>query len=151
MPGTAPSALVTDNGRRVLLRLQGRVYDLTQHELRSVLGLPDGPPGLGITIDRDHLLFEFPLDQQSVKTSAAQLRRRLAKTLPAKVWFFTGGPAWGSGPRAGLSCPQLPVARLRPSGASATAEIGCGSRRRPSRRRSCPRPVGSRPGRLRTS
>ncbi|HEX5270047.1 MAG TPA: hypothetical protein VFW33_06160 [Gemmataceae bacterium] len=81
MSHTPPSALITDNGRRVLLRVQGRHYELTQQELRSLLGLPDGPPGLGITIDRGRLLFEFAADNQTVELTAGQLHRRLAKRL----------------------------------------------------------------------
>ncbi|HEV3146547.1 MAG TPA: hypothetical protein VGZ47_21850 [Gemmataceae bacterium] len=74
-----PSALVTDMGRRVLLRLGGKFYELSQSELRNLLGLPDGPPGLGISIEGDRLYFEFALDQQTAKLSAGQLQRRLAK------------------------------------------------------------------------
>ena len=62
MVRSAPSALITDRGDRVLLRLEGRFYELSQQELRGVLGLPDGPPGLGISIDRDRLRFEFVQD-----------------------------------------------------------------------------------------
>jgi hypothetical protein len=72
-----PSALIMDEGRRVLLRIQGRLYDLSQEELRSLLCLPPGPPGLGITIDGDHFTFEFAADDQTVEMSAEQLRRRL--------------------------------------------------------------------------
>jgi hypothetical protein len=79
MPHAPPSALLTDKGQRVLLRLQGRYYELSQFELRTLLDLPPGPPGLGITIDRDRLRFEFPADQQTVELSAGQLHRRLAK------------------------------------------------------------------------
>ena len=32
MPQVSTSALITDNGRRVLLRLQGRFYDLSHQE-----------------------------------------------------------------------------------------------------------------------
>ena len=80
-----PSALVTDKGRRVLLRIQGRHYELDQAVLRNVLGLPDGPPGVGITIERDRLHFEFAADNQDVKISAAQLDRRLAKQAASKI------------------------------------------------------------------
>lgn len=76
------SALITDEGRRVLLRLQGRHYELSQPELRTLLGLPAGPLGLGITIDRDRVRFEFAADNQTVETSTGQLRRRLAKQAP---------------------------------------------------------------------
>jgi hypothetical protein len=81
MSHAPPSALVTDNGRCVLLRVQGRHYELSQQELRTLLGLPDGPPGLGISIDRDRLCFEFAADGRTVELSAEQLHRRLAKRL----------------------------------------------------------------------
>ncbi|HKI32551.1 MAG TPA: hypothetical protein VKA46_11835 [Gemmataceae bacterium] len=81
----SPSALITDNGRRVLLRIQGRYYELTQQELRALLGLPAGPPGLGITIDRDRLRFEFAADSRTVEMSAGQLRRRLAKQVTTRT------------------------------------------------------------------
>jgi hypothetical protein len=79
MPHTAPSALITDQGKRVLLRVQGRFYELTQQELRRALGVPDGPPGLGITIDGDQMRFEFAADDRTVELSAGQLHRRLSK------------------------------------------------------------------------
>jgi hypothetical protein len=82
---SSPSALITEQGSRVLLRLGGRYYDLTQPILRRVLGLPEGPPGLGITIDGDRLHFEFVGDDQSVTISAAQLALRLAKRSAAGV------------------------------------------------------------------
>jgi hypothetical protein len=81
VPRSAPSALIIDQGRRVLLRIGGRFYEVTQEELRTLLGLPEGPPGLGITIDRELLSFEFAADQQHREISAAQLRHRLAKQL----------------------------------------------------------------------
>jgi hypothetical protein len=84
MPSSAPSALVTDQGRRVHLRLQGRFYERSQEELRTVLGLPPGPPGLGITIVRNRFRFEFAADNQTVELSVEQLRRRLAKQLTSK-------------------------------------------------------------------
>jgi hypothetical protein len=71
--------LVTDHGRRVLLRIQGRLYDLDQAELRTLLGLPPGPPGLGITVDRNRLCFEFVADNQTAELPAGQLLRRLVK------------------------------------------------------------------------
>lgn len=79
MAHSAPSALVTDQGQRVLLRLGGRYYELSQLELRALLGLPVGPPGLGISIDGSRLCFEFAADQQTVELSARQLQRRLAR------------------------------------------------------------------------
>jgi hypothetical protein len=85
MASSSPSALITYNGDRVLLRLNGRHYELTQSALRQVLGLSEGPSGLGITIDRDRVHFEFAGDDQSVTISAAQLRRRLAKRSSAGV------------------------------------------------------------------
>ena len=81
---STPSALVIDEGRRVLLRIQGRQYKLDQSELRNLLGLPDGPPGVGVTIDRDRLHFEFAADNQGIRISAAQLRRRLVKQAASK-------------------------------------------------------------------
>jgi hypothetical protein len=80
MASSSPSALITDDGASVLLRLDGRFYQLSQPALRQVLGLPEGPPGLGITIDRRRLQFEFA-DDRSLTITATQLRRRLAKRL----------------------------------------------------------------------
>jgi hypothetical protein len=77
-----PSALITDQGQRVLLRLEGRFYDLSQQELRNLLGLPPGPPGLGVSIEGDRLEFEFT-DQKPVAVTAGQLQRRLAKQMAA--------------------------------------------------------------------
>jgi hypothetical protein len=85
MPHSAPSALITDNGRQVLLRLQGRFYELTLEELRTVLGLPAGPIGLGITIDQTRLCFEFTGINKDIEISAAQLHRRLAKQLKSQT------------------------------------------------------------------
>lgn len=79
MSHATPSALVTDKGRRILLRLQGKLYELQHHELRDLLGLPSGAPGLGISIEGDRLRFEFPADQTSVEMTAGQLQRRLEK------------------------------------------------------------------------
>ena len=79
MPHPSPSALITDKGKRVLLRIQGRHFECNQTELRNVLGLPAGPPGLGITIEGDRLHFEFAGDDQEIKITAAQLKRRFAK------------------------------------------------------------------------
>jgi hypothetical protein len=85
MSRSLASALVTDNGRRVLLRLQGRFYQVTQEELRIALGLPAGPPGLGITIDGDRIHLEFAADNQMIEVSAAQLQRLLAKKVTLKT------------------------------------------------------------------
>jgi hypothetical protein len=85
MPALIPSALITDHGARVLLRLGGRHYELTQPALRQVLDLPEGPPGLGITISRDRLHFEFGGDNRSVTVSAARLQRRLEKRTAARA------------------------------------------------------------------
>jgi hypothetical protein len=84
MPHTSPSALITDQGQRVLLRVQGRFYELSQEELRSLLGLPAGSPGLGISIDGDRLRFEFAADDRTIELSAGQLHRRLAKQITAE-------------------------------------------------------------------
>lgn len=85
MPISSPSALITEEGRRVSLRLRGRVYDLTQDDLRARLGLPSGPPGLGITIEGQQMTFEFAADDQTVTVTAGQLQRRLAKKLAGKT------------------------------------------------------------------
>jgi hypothetical protein len=84
MVRSAPSALVTDMGRRIQLRLEGRFYEISQDELRTLLGVSAGPAGLGITIHRDRLRFEFAADEQSVELSAAQLHRRLNKQTATK-------------------------------------------------------------------
>lgn len=75
----APSALITDQGERIKLRLQGKFYELSQEELRTLLGMPPGPPGLGITIERDRLQFEFAADEQSKTVTEKQLARLLAR------------------------------------------------------------------------
>jgi hypothetical protein len=85
MPYSAPSALITDKGHRVLLRVQGRFYELSQEELRRVLGLPPGPPGLGVLIDGDRLRFEFVADNRAINLSARQMHRRLAAAKPMSV------------------------------------------------------------------
>jgi hypothetical protein len=85
MARLAPSALITDQGQRVQLRIQGRFYELSQEELRTLLGLPAGPPGLGITIERERLLFEFAGDQQTMTKTERQLARLLAKQLTKKA------------------------------------------------------------------
>jgi hypothetical protein len=71
--------LITDQGRRVLLRVHGRLYELTQDELRSLLGLPAGPAGLGVTIDGERFRFEFVGVDKAVELSSRQLYRQLAK------------------------------------------------------------------------
>lgn len=73
------SALVTHQGERVLLRIAGQHYDLSFHELRGLLDLPEGSPGLGITIDGERFCFEFT-DDHVVELSAKQLQRRLAES-----------------------------------------------------------------------
>ena len=82
---TPPCALVIDLGRRVLLCVQGRYHELSQQELRTLLGIPSGPPGLGITIERGRLRFEFAADDQTIKLSAGQIHRRLAKQATTKA------------------------------------------------------------------
>ena len=79
-----PSALVTNKGQRVLFRIDGKVYELTQAQLRTLLGLPAGATGLGISIDNNRFSFEFSDDAQAVELSARQLQRRLAKQATAK-------------------------------------------------------------------
>jgi hypothetical protein len=83
MAGLPPSALITDQGRRVHLRIRGRLYELSQEELRTLLDLPPGPPGLGITIDRNRVRFEFVADDLTRELSVAELHRRLAKQVPS--------------------------------------------------------------------
>jgi hypothetical protein len=78
MAALQPSALITDQGRYIFLRIRGRQFQLNQEELRTALGLPPGPPGVGITVDRNHFQFEFPADSQSIELSAEKLYRRLA-------------------------------------------------------------------------
>jgi len=79
-----PSALVTEEGRSVRFRIQGKYFEVNHAQLRSMLGLPPGPRGVGITIDRDRLQFQFPADNQFVELSAAQLFRRLSKQAAPK-------------------------------------------------------------------
>jgi len=81
----SPSALVIDRGRKVLLRLGGRFYQITQEELRKSLGLPAGPPGLGISIDADRLYLEFSVDNQRAEVSETQLQRLLSKKVILKT------------------------------------------------------------------
>ncbi len=71
MPHAPPSALITDEGNRVLLRIQGRFYDLSQNELRALLGVPEGAAGLGISIEAGRLRFEFAGEQRIVEMTAA--------------------------------------------------------------------------------
>ncbi len=77
-----PSALISEKGQRVQLRVLGRFYQLSQDELRTVLGIPAGPPGLGITVDRDRLQFEFE-GQPIIELTEKQLKRLLSRQ-PAK-------------------------------------------------------------------
>ncbi len=91
MPKSFPSALITDDGARVLLRLDGHTYELSQEELRELLDLPAGPSGLGITVDGNRLHFEFARDDQTAELTAAQLQQRIAKrrrsaVLPRSKW-----------------------------------------------------------------
>lgn len=78
MSHTSPSALITDQGQRVLLRLNEHFFDLSQNELRAVLELPAGEPGVGISIDGERISFEF-CSGEVIELSARQLQRRLAK------------------------------------------------------------------------
>jgi hypothetical protein len=82
---SSPSALVTDNGQRVLFRIERRFYELPQEELRLLLELPPGPAGLGVTIDRDRFYFEFTGDNQCAEISTKQLHRRLRKRVPTET------------------------------------------------------------------
>ena len=84
MASSSPSALITDGGTSVLLRLDGRFYQLSLEALRQVLDLPEGPPGLGITIDQGRLQFEFA-DDRTLAITSKQLRRRLAKRLATEI------------------------------------------------------------------
>jgi hypothetical protein len=85
MSDSFPSALITDQGTRVLLRLKGHFFELSQSSLRAALGLPDGPPGLGIRVERERLRFEFSEDGQVVEVSAADLLRRITRDTAAMV------------------------------------------------------------------
>jgi hypothetical protein len=84
MSTASSSALITDNGRQVLLRVRGRFYEMSQNELRAALGLPEGPLGLGITIEGERMTFEFASDNLRVELSARQLQRRLANHVGSK-------------------------------------------------------------------
>jgi hypothetical protein len=72
-----PSALV--NGLQVFFRLDGDVHEISQLDLRDLLGLPPGPTGVGITVFDDRFEFEFARDNQTAKITAKQLKRRLIK------------------------------------------------------------------------
>jgi hypothetical protein len=85
MPTSFSSALVSDQGTLVSLRLNGHFYQLSQEDLRTVLGLPQGPPGLGVVVDRDRLRFEFVEDAQTTEISASKLRGRLARFAKNRV------------------------------------------------------------------
>jgi hypothetical protein len=49
-----------------------------------MLDLPEGPPGLAITIDRGRMQFEIP-DDRSVTITSTQLRHELAKRLGSSI------------------------------------------------------------------
>jgi hypothetical protein len=72
-----PSALV--NGANVLFRLDGQVFEISQSELRDLLGLPSGPSGLGITVYDDRFQFEFARDNQTAEITAKKLKRLLSR------------------------------------------------------------------------
>jgi hypothetical protein len=91
--------LVADQGRRIHFRIDDRYYELSQEALRAALGLPDGPRGLGITIDRDRLHFEFAADQKEIELTADELQRRIAKHLAlvddrSRDSFWSRPPRW---------------------------------------------------------
>ena len=79
------SALVTDEGTQVSLRLNGRFYQLSHEELRTVLGLPQGPAGLGIVVDGERMRFEFVEDNQTAEVTSSELRRRIEKHAKSNV------------------------------------------------------------------
>ena len=81
MSSSTSTALITNQGRQVLLQVFGKLYSLSQDELRAVLKLPEGAPGLGISIDGDSISFEFVDGNHTVELSTTQLKRRLAKHL----------------------------------------------------------------------
>ncbi len=85
MAGSAPSALVIEQGRCVQFRLRGQFYELNQDDLRTALGLPPGPPGLGITIDQGKFQFEFAADGRTIALTAAQLQHRLSRTAASPI------------------------------------------------------------------
>ena len=84
MSSLPSSAIITDQGQRVMLRIRGSVYELGQEELCGLLGFPPGPPGLGITVDHERFCFEFTGDQRTMEVSAGQLRSRLGRQITAK-------------------------------------------------------------------
>lgn len=84
MSHSAPSALITEEGRLVLFRLRGRFFEVTQEALRSLLGLPPGAPGLGITINQDRLRFEFAGEERTVEMTSGQLHRLLSRQVSSK-------------------------------------------------------------------
>jgi hypothetical protein len=85
MASSSTSALIVDKGRKVMLRLEGCFYELSQESLREVLGVLEGPLGLGISIDQNRLRFEFAGEEKAIEMTAAQLRRRLARLPTADV------------------------------------------------------------------
>jgi hypothetical protein len=85
MSHPSPSALVMDKGQRILLRLQGGFFELSQQELRALLGMPTGSSGIGISIDADQFTFEFAENEKTVEVTAGQLQRRLSKQTTAKI------------------------------------------------------------------
>ena len=101
MGRSSPSALITDKGNRVQLRIGGRIYSLSRESLRELLDLPSGPPGLGITIDDDRFHFEFAGDHRALTISVAQLRCRLAH----KIADLRHRLQFGSVTVAGLKLP----------------------------------------------
>jgi hypothetical protein len=84
MSHPSPSALVMEKGQRILLRLQGGFFELSQQELRALLGIPSGTSGIGISIDGDRFTFEFAEDEKTVEITAGQLQRRLSKQTATK-------------------------------------------------------------------
>jgi hypothetical protein len=85
MAHSLPSALITDQGKCVRLRLRGLFYELSQEALRAALRVPNGPPGLGISIDGNRLRFEFFGDNRIAEATADDLQRRIAKQLAARA------------------------------------------------------------------
>ena len=81
----SPSALISEKGQRVQFRIAGCFYELTQKELRSLLGLPTGPLGLGIIIEGDRFLFEFTGQKQTIEMRQSQLKRILARQFAEKA------------------------------------------------------------------